>query len=152
MNRFAPAATLALAALLIAPAQGMGQTVADYEAAVGALQVAGVSEVMASQNCRPLSNYAGLSIPSWERKGPWFMALWPFDSAPAADEATKRERCRAVLAEPVIAFNPNSAEEIVTPPTMDDPEAMFRAPTDTPPAPGYDAPRGPRARTPLTTY
>lgn len=149
MNHFASAAPLALAALLIAPAQGMGQTVADYNAALAAAQVAGVPEAVATQNCRPLSNYTALSLPSWERKGPWLMALWPFDGAPAGDEAAKRERCRAVLAEPVIAFNPNSAEEIVTPPTMDDPDAMFRAPADTaPPA----APAGPRGRAPQTTY
>jgi len=152
MNRFAPAATLALAALLIAPAQGMGQTVADYNAALAAAQVAGIPEAAASQNCRPLSNYTALSLPSWERKGPWLLSLWPFDGAPNADEAAKRERCRAVLTEPVIAFNPNSAEEIVTPPTMDDPEAMFRAPADAPPAVPLDGPRGPRVRSPLTTY
>lgn len=149
MNRFAPAATLALAALLIAPAQGMGQTVADYNAALAATQVAGVADAAASQNCRPLSNYTALSMPSWERKGPWLMALWPFDGAADADEAAKRERCRAVRSEPVIAFNPNSAEEIVTPPTMDDPEAMFRTPTDAPPP---AAPAGPRGRAPQTTY
>ncbi|HYH19379.1 MAG TPA: hypothetical protein VD995_12250 [Azospirillum sp.] len=152
MNRFAPAATLALAALLIAPAQGMGQTVADYNAALAAAQVTGVPEVVASQNCRPLSNYTAVSLPSWERKSPWLMALWPFDYAANPEEATKRERCRAVLTEPVIAFNPSSAEEIVTPPTMDDPEAMFRAPTDVPPAAPLDGPRGPRVRSPLTTY
>ncbi len=148
MMRFAPAATLAIAvAFLAGPVSA--QTVPDYEAALAA--VPGSPPPAVASACLPLQNYVFTAMEPGERKGPWLLSLLPFTPW-AGDAATAARRdCASVREAGVIAFNAGSAEEIVTPPMLEDTDALVR-PADpatmTQPLPGYDTPsrRNPRVR------
>ncbi len=131
MARFAPAAAplLALSAAL-APCGGgaaLGQTVADYEAALAAAPItapvagpgAYATVLQDEAYCRVLLNYVLTSIPASERYG----LLLPLVSLPAASNpviARKRAICEEERRQPVIQFNAGTGEEIVTPPQMTD--------------------------------
>jgi hypothetical protein len=137
MMRFAPAATLAMVAALLAAAPASAQTIPDYEAALAAVPAA--PPPAAAQACLPLQNYVFAAMEPGERKGPWLLSLLPFTPF-AADPATGARRdCDAVRGNPVIAFNQSSSVEIVTPPMLED-ETQVR-PSDPTPLPGYDTPR-----------
>ncbi|WP_448190113.1 hypothetical protein [Azospirillum sp. sgz301742] len=137
MMRFAPAATLAMvAALLAAPVSA--QTVPDYEAALAAVPAAPPPAV--AQACLPLQNYVVTAIEPGQRKGPWMLSLLPFTPFATDVAAGARRDCGAVRGSAVIAFNQNSTEEIVTPPMLED-ESQVRPLEPAPPQAGYDKPR-----------
>ncbi|HYG84775.1 MAG TPA: hypothetical protein VD978_00790 [Azospirillum sp.] len=149
MMRFAPAATLALAAAVLAPVSVSAQTVPDFQAAMAAVPSAPPAAI--AQACLPLQNYVLTSFGPGEEKGPWLLSWLPF--TPFSDNpelAARRQDCEAVRQQPVIAFNQGSAEQIVTPPVLE-PEDRLTRPVE-PPAdqqlPGYDSPRrtGPQMR------
>lgn len=148
MMRFVPAATLAVAvAFLAGPVSA--QTVPDYEAALAAVPGAPPSAVASA--CLPLQNYVFTTMEPGERKGPWLLALLPFTPWAADTASGARRDCAAVRGNAVIAFNQGSAEEIVTPPKLDDTDVLVRPvdPAMQPaPLPGYDTPnrRMPRVR------
>ena len=141
MMRFAPAATLATVAALLAAAPVSAQTIPDYDAALAA--VPGAPPAAVARACLPLQNYVVTAIGPDEVKGPWMLALLPF--TPFADDpaAGARRDCGAVRQAPVIAFNQNSSEEIVSPPMLEPDDALIRPvdPAAMAPLPGYDTPR-----------
>lgn len=146
MMRIAPAATLAVAvAFLAGPVSA--QTVPDYETALAAVPGSPPPAVAAA--CRPLQNYVATAMEPGGRKAPWlysWLSFTPFASDPVA---TARHDCVASRETAVITFNAGSAEEIVTPPKLDDTDVLVR-PVDPAlqPMPGYDLPnrRMPRVR------
>lgn len=137
MMRFAPAATLAMVAALLAAAPVSAQTVPDYEAALAA--VPGSPPPAVAQACLPLQNYVVTAMEPGERKGPWLLSLLPFTPFAADTAAGARRDCDAVRGNPVIAFNQGSSVEIVTPPMLED-DTQVR-PADPAPLPGYDTRR-----------
>lgn len=146
MMRFAPAATLAIAvAFLAGPVSA--QTVPDYDAALAA--VPGAPPAAVASACLPLQNYVYTAMAPDERKGPWLLSWLPFSPFASDAAAGARRDCGSVRESAVIAFNAGSAEEIVTPPMLEDENAPVR-PADPAltPLPGYDTPsrRIPRVR------
>ena len=144
MMRFAPAATLAMAAALlaaVASAPASAQTVPDYEAALAA--VPGAPAPAVAQACQPLQNYVFTAMEPGERKGPWLLSLLPFTPFTSDPAVAARGDCETVRQAAVIAFNQGSAEEIVTPPVLE-PEDRLTRPVDPaatqPPLSGYDTP------------
>lgn len=110
----------------------LGQTVADYEAALAKAPLASAplgeaaagtpSDAPSATDvlyCRPVSNYVYTSVPPGERSG-IVVPLVAFDGP--ADPATlrKRDLCETVRRMAVIQFDSGSGEEIVTPPQLID--------------------------------
>lgn len=141
MMRFAPLATLALVAAVLAPVPAPAQTVQDYEAAVAAVPAAPPTAVV--QACLPLQNYVATSLAPGEESAPWLLSVIPFVSwGNDPGIAAKRQDCETVRQQPVIAFNQGSAEEIVTPPMLESEDTLV-GPADattSEPLPGYDTP------------
>lgn len=126
MIRFAPAFCLTMTLALGSGGAALGQTVADYEAALAKAplnEAAGAPSDMPSATdilyCRPVSNYVYTSVPPGERSG-IVVPLVAFDGP--ADPATlrKRDLCETVRRMAVIQFDSGSGEEIVTPPQLID--------------------------------
>ncbi|MFC5359610.1 hypothetical protein [Azospirillum himalayense] len=135
MIRFAPAFCLTVTLALGSGGAALGQTVADYEAALAkaplntaaagtptataAPTVADVPSATDVLYCRPVSNYVYTSVPPGERSG-IVVPLVAFDGP--ADPATlrKRDLCETVRRMAVIQFDSGSGEEIVTPPQLID--------------------------------
>lgn len=141
--RFAPAATLAMAAVFLAvpvSAPALAQTVPDYEAALAA--VPGAPPAAVASACLPLQNYVITAMEPGERKGPWLLSWLPFTPFAADTASGARRDCVTVRETPVIAFNQGSTEEIVTPPKLEDADSLVRPvdPMAREPLPGYDTP------------
>ena len=136
--RLAPAATLAMAAALLA-APATAQTVPDYEAALAA--VPGSPAAAVALACLPLQNFVFTAIEPGELKGPWLLSLLPVNPFGSNKDAAAWRDCSIVRETPVIAFNQASNVEIVTPPMLED-ESQVRPldPTVREPLPGYDTP------------
>lgn len=136
MIRFAPAFCLTVTLALGSGGAALGQTVADYEAALAKAPLssaplneaaAGAPAATAADTpsatdilyCRPVSNYVYTSVPPGERSG-IVVPLVAFDGP--ADPATLRKRalCEDVRRMAVIQFDSGSGEEIVTPPQLID--------------------------------
>ncbi|MBK3778094.1 hypothetical protein GAY31_28925 [Azospirillum brasilense] len=127
MIRFAPAFCLTVTLALGSGGAALGQTVADYEAALASAPLgeaaAGTPSDAPSATdvlyCRPVSNYVYTSVPPGERSG-IVVPLVAFDGP--ADPATlrKRDLCETVRRMAVIQFDSGSGEEIVTPPQLID--------------------------------
>ncbi|MBB3263181.1 hypothetical protein FHW79_000777 [Azospirillum sp. OGB3] len=139
MIRFAPAFCLTVTLALGSGGAALGQTVADYEAALAkaplntaapgtaATGPAAASATTAADApsatdvlyCRPVSNYVYTSVPPGERSG-IVVPLVAFDGP--SDPATLRKRalCETVRQMAVIQFDSGSGEEIVTPPQLID--------------------------------
>ncbi|MHA7066299.1 hypothetical protein [Azospirillum argentinense] len=136
MIRFAPAFCLTVTLALGSGGAALGQTVADYEAALAKAPLAsaplneaaaGAPAATAADTpsatdilyCRPVSNYVYTSVPPGERSG-IVVPLVAFDGP--ADPATLRKRalCETVRRMAVIQFDSGSGEEIVTPPQLID--------------------------------
>lgn len=139
MMRLAPAATLAMAAALLAAAPVSAQTVPDYEAALAAVPAA--PPVAVAQACLPLQNYVFTAMEPGERKGPWLLTLLPVTLFATDPAVGARRDCDTVRGNPVIAFNQGSAEEIVTPPMLEDDANVRPLDPVQQPLPGYDTPR-----------
>lgn len=118
MARFAPAFVLS-AALSFGAGGALGQTVADYEAAVAAAPVVGAPPAVAESYCRLIFNYVLTAIPGSERTT---YAL-PFFAVRSGSDANAKASatCEELRRQPVIAFNAGTGEEIVTPPRLTDP-------------------------------
>ncbi len=141
MMRFASAATLALAAAVLAPASASAQTIPDYQAAIRAIPDA--PPIAVTQACLPLQNYVLTSFAPGEEKGAWLWSLLsftPYSSDPAL--VVKRQDCETVRQQAVISFNQGRAEEIVTPPELEPADRLTRPidPAQNQPLPGYDTP------------
>ncbi|OYD84354.1 hypothetical protein [Azospirillum brasilense] len=137
MIRFAPAFCLTVTLALGSGGAALGQTVADYEAALAKAPLASAplasaplgeaaagapADVPSATDvlyCRPVSNYVYTSVPPGERSG-IVVPLVAFDGP--ADPATLRKRalCETVRRMAVIQFDSGSGEEIVTPPQLID--------------------------------
>ncbi|MBK4718516.1 hypothetical protein JJL56_06515 [Azospirillum sp. YIM DDC1] len=132
MIRFAPAFCLTVTLALGSGGAALGQTVADYEAALAKAPLASAplgeaaagtpSDAPSATDvlyCRPVSNYVYTSVPPGERSG-IVVPLVAFDGP--ADPATlrKRDLCETVRRMAVIQFDSGSGEEIVTPPQLID--------------------------------
>ncbi|CAO3448060.1 hypothetical protein [Azospirillum argentinense] len=135
MIRFAPAFCLTVTLALGSGGAALGQTVADYEAALAkaplntaaATTPGAASASMAADTpsatdvlyCRPVSNYVYTSVPPGERSG-IVVPFVAFDGP--SDPATLRKRalCETVRQMAVIQFDAGTGEEIVTPPQLID--------------------------------
>lgn len=120
----AATATLA-AAVLAVPVTALGQTVADYRESLHAAPILEAPADTAAAYCRPLQNFVYVSIPTWELKQPWLMAVLPFEGTPDPEIAKKRETCLDHRNLSIIQFDDGSGQEIVTPPSLDDPERAY---------------------------
>ena len=123
MARFAPAfalfGTLSVTLALGSGGAALGQTVADYRAALAGAPIAETQPGVAELYCRPLLNYLFTSIPEGERIGV-VVPLVALGSGSDPAAARKREICAEVRRQGVIVFDAGSGEEIVTPPQMTD--------------------------------
>ncbi|CAO3415741.1 hypothetical protein [Azospirillum argentinense] len=131
MIRFAPAFCLTATLALGSGGAALGQTVADYEAALAKAPLNTSAVTMSAATaadtpsatdvlyCRPVSNYVYTSVPPGERSG-IVVPLVAFDGP--SDPATLRKRalCETVRRMAVIQFDSGSGEEIVTPPQLID--------------------------------
>lgn len=133
MIRFAPAFCLTVTLALGTGGAALGQTVADYEAALAkaplgdAVAGAGVTAAAPSAApsgtdilyCRPVSNYVYTSVPPGERSG-IVVPFVAFDGPSDPATLRKRDLCETVRRMAVIQFDSGSGEEIVTPPQLID--------------------------------
>ncbi|MDW7557523.1 hypothetical protein D9623_13775 [Azospirillum brasilense] len=139
MIRFAPAFCLTVTLALGSGGAALGQTVADYEAALAkaplntaAAGAAAASPATASGTmsadvpsatdvlyCRPVSNYVYTSVPPGERSG-IVVPFVAFDGPSDPETLRKRDLCETVRRMAVIQFDSGSGEEIVTPPQLID--------------------------------
>ncbi|QCO02985.1 hypothetical protein [Azospirillum argentinense] len=131
MIRFAPAFCLTATLALGSGGAALGQTVADYEAALAKAPLNTAAATMSAATaadtpsatdvlyCRPVSNYVYTSVPPGERSG-IVVPFVAFDGP--SDPATLRKRalCETVRRMAVIQFDSGSGEEIVTPPQLID--------------------------------
>lgn len=131
MIRFASAFCLTATLALGSGGAALGQTVADYEAALAKAPLNTAAATMSAATaadtpsatdvlyCRPVSNYVYTSVPPGERSG-IVVPLVAFDGP--SDPATLRKRalCETVRRMAVIQFDSGSGEEIVTPPQLID--------------------------------
>ncbi|MBK3734399.1 hypothetical protein GAY29_15085 [Azospirillum brasilense] len=162
MIRFAPAFCLTVTLALGSGGAALGQTVADYEAALAkaplntaaATTPAAASASMAADTpsatdvlyCRPVSNYVYTSVPPGERSG-IVVPFVAFDGPSDPETLRKRALCETVRQMAVIQFDSGSGEEIVTPPQLIDTDPS-RPLYQSDPALAPDARRAP-ARRPL---
>ncbi|CAO3372656.1 hypothetical protein [Azospirillum argentinense] len=164
MIRFASAFCLTATLALGSGGAALGQTVADYEAALAkaplntaaapvATPVATAGTTAADTPsatdvlyCRPVSNYVYTSVPPGERSG-IVMPFVAFDGPSDPDTLRKRALCETVRQMAVIQFDSGSGEEIVTPPQLIDTDPS-RPLYQSDPALAPDARRAP-ARRPL---
>ncbi|TWA84989.1 hypothetical protein FBZ83_104260 [Azospirillum brasilense] len=162
MIRFAPAFCLTATLALGSGGAALGQTVADYEAALAkaplntaaATTPAAASASMAADTpsatdvlyCRPVSNYVYTSVPPGERSG-IVVPFVAFDGPSDPETLRKRALCETVRQMAVIQFDSGSGEEIVTPPQLIDTDPS-RPLYQSDPALAPDARRAP-ARRPL---
>ncbi|MDQ2105765.1 hypothetical protein [Azospirillum isscasi] len=129
MTRFAPAFCLTVTLALGSGGAALGQTVADYEAALakaplnGAAAAPGASAGAPADTdvayCRPVANYVYTSVPPGERSG-IVVPFVAFDGPSDPAVLRKRELCETVRRMAVIQFDSGSGEEIVTPPQLID--------------------------------
>ncbi|MCR6630211.1 MAG: hypothetical protein NVV74_09280 [Magnetospirillum sp.] len=132
MIRFAPAFCLTVTLALGSGGAALGQTVADYEAALAKAPLAsaplGEAAAVAPSDtpsatdvlyCRPVSNYVYTSVPPGERSG-IVVPFVAFDGPSDPATLRKRDLCETVRRMAVIQFDSGSGEEIVTPPQLID--------------------------------
>ena len=137
MIRFAPAFCLTVTLALGTGGAALGQTVADYEAALAkaplgdAAAGAGVTTGTPSAaplaapsatdvlHCRPVSNYVYTSVPPGGRSR-IVVPFVAFDLSGDPEILRKRDLCEQVRRMAVIQFDSGSGEEIVTPPQLID--------------------------------
>ncbi|WP_448204492.1 hypothetical protein [Azospirillum sp. sgz302134] len=123
MPRFAPAFLLSLPLALPLALGGaggaLGQTVADFDAALAAAPVIDAQPSAAESYCRPVLNYVFTSIPADERSG-WVLPLVTLDGSADPAIVQKRTVCEKVRQSAVIQFDAGTGEPIVTPPKMSD--------------------------------
>ncbi|MBP2232681.1 hypothetical protein J2847_006012 [Azospirillum agricola] len=151
MARFTTLLSVSLPLALLAGG-ALGQTVADYEAALAAAPVTDSTSAVSVAHCRTLTNYVFTNIPGGERSG-LVLPLYTFSGSDAAGIADKRAACGEVRKQPLIAFDGGTGEQIVTPaealasPTDRGP--YYKEPSaDTPvPHTGRATPRQPMPRT-----
>ncbi|TWA67167.1 hypothetical protein FBZ82_107139 [Azospirillum brasilense] len=162
MIRFAPAFCLTATLALGSGGAALGQTVADYEAALAKapLNTAAAATPAAAPGttvadtpsatdvlyCRPVSNYVYTSVPPGERSG-IVVPFVAFDGPSDPETLRKRALCETVRQMAVIQFDSGSGEEIVTPPQLIDTDPS-RPLYQSDPALTPDARRAP-ARRPL---
>ncbi|AWK87602.1 hypothetical protein [Azospirillum thermophilum] len=145
-------ATLALSSGLACAAAGgaLGQTVADYEAALSAAQIASPASAADVSRCLPLVNYVFTSIPD-EGRVAVTLPLIALDGSAVPGKEEKREVCAAVRKQAVISFDSGNGEEIVTPAKALDPRdargPYYRDPSLSGPSGDVLAPRMNRNRT-----
>lgn len=125
MIRFAPAFCLTATLALGSGGAALGQTVADYEAALAkaplldAVSPGGVPLEAVVTYCRPVANYVYTSVPPGERSR-IVVPFVAFDTGGDPAIQRKRELCETVRQMAVIQFDAGSGEEIVTPPQLID--------------------------------
>ncbi|WP_353858609.1 hypothetical protein [Azospirillum formosense] len=165
MIRFASAFCLTATLALGGGGAALGQTVADYEAALAEAPLntaAAAPATTAVPNaapmaadapsatdvlyCRPVSNYVYTSVPPGERSG-IVVPFVAFDGPSDPAILRKRALCETVRRMAVIQFDSGSGEEIVTPPQLIDTDPS-RPLYQSDPTPAPDARRAP-ARRPL---
>ena len=123
MTRFAPAFCLTVTLALGSGGAALGQTVADYEAALAlaplndAATATGAPSAIDVLYCRPVANYVFTTVPPGDRSRivvPFVAFDWAGDPA----ILNKRDLCERVRRMAVIQFDSGSGEEIVTPPQL----------------------------------
>ncbi|MCG5239348.1 hypothetical protein [Azospirillum doebereinerae] len=151
MARFTTLLSVSLPLALLAGG-ALGQTVADYEAALAAAPVSDAISADSVAYCRPLTNYVFTSIPGGERSG-LVLPLYTFNGADGPGIADKRAACGEVRKQALIAFDGGTGQQIVTPaeamegptdrgPYYKDPAADFQAPHTGRATPRQPMPRG----------
>lgn len=122
MSRFAPAFFLSTVLAFGGGGAALGQTVADFDAALAKAPIIDSPAPVALSYCRVVMNYTFTSIPSGERSG-IVVPLWAFSQGTDPEIARKREICEQYRQQAVIQFDAGTGEEIVTPPKMTDTNA-----------------------------
>ena len=122
MSRFAPAFFLSTVLAFGGGGAALGQTVADFDAALAKAPIIDAPPPVALSYCRVVMNYTFTSIPSGERSG-IVVPLWAFSQGTDPEIARKRAICEEVRQQAVIQFDAGTGEEIVTPPKMTDTNA-----------------------------
>ncbi len=123
MTRFAPAFCLTVTLALGSGGAALGQTVADYEAALAlaplndAATATGAPSAIDVLYCRPVANYVFTTVPPGDRSR-IVVPFVAFDRAGDPAILNKRDLCERVRRMAVIQFDSGSGEEIVTPPQL----------------------------------
>ena len=123
MTRFAPAFCLTVTLALGSGGAALGQTVADYEAALAlaplndAATATGAPSDIDVLYCRPVANYVYTTVPPGDRSR-IVVPFVAFDLAGNPVILNKRHLCERVRRMAVIQFDSGSGEEIVTPPQL----------------------------------
>lgn len=151
MARFTRILTMSLPLALMAGG-ALGQTVADYEAALAAAPITDAASAVSVAHCRTLTNYVFTSIPANERSN-WVLPLYTTSGSVGPGIADKRAACAEVRKQGLIAFDGGTGEEIVTPaealrgPTDQGPYYKEPSPDMPVPQTGRATPRQPMPRT-----
>lgn len=151
MARFTTVLSVSLPLALLAGG-ALGQTVADYDAALAAAPITDSTSVVSVAHCRTLTNYVFTSIPGGDRSS-WVLPLYTIGGSDGPGIADKRAACAEVRKQALIAFDGGTGEQIVTPaeamqgPTDKGP--YYKEPTPDMPVPhtGRATPRQPMPRT-----
>lgn len=113
MARFTTLLSVSLPLALLAGG-ALGQTVADYDAALAAAPVTDAVSPDSVAYCRPLTNYVFTAIPGGERSG-LVLPLYTFNGSDGPGIADKRAACKEVRRQALIAFDGGTGQQIVTP-------------------------------------
>lgn len=151
MARFTTVLSVSLPLALLAGG-ALGQTVADYDAALAAAPITDSTSAVSVAHCRTLTNYVFTSIPGDVRSS-WVLPLYTIGGSDGPGIADKRAACAEVRKQALIAFDGGTGEQIVTPaeamqgPTDKGP--YYKEPTPDMPVPhtGRATPRQPMPRT-----
>ncbi|MBP2313407.1 hypothetical protein [Azospirillum soli] len=145
---FCPAFCLSATLVFGGGGTALGQTVADYQAALAAAPITQNQPLVSEAYCRPVLNYVFTSVPSGERYG---LVLPLVALGGAGDPAVEQKRaiCEQVRRQAVIQFDAGTGEEIVTPPQATDGSGssgpyypdLPQMGSDRPPVPGSPAQR-----------
>lgn len=116
---FCPAFCVSAMLVLGGGGAALGQTVADYQAALAGAPITENQPLVAEAYCRPVLNYLFTSVPPGERYGV-VLPLVALSAGGDPAEERKRVICEQVRRQAVIQFDAGSGEEIVTPPQTTD--------------------------------
>ncbi len=113
MARFTTLLSVSLPLALLAGG-ALGQTVADYDAALAAAPITDSTSVVSVAHCRTLTNYVFTSMPG-DGRSDWVLPLYTINGSDAPGIADKRAACQEVRKQAMIAFDGGTGEQIVTP-------------------------------------
>lgn len=128
MLRFRFAASAAAALALFAATPVLAQTVSEYEESLRNAQVLDTTPANADAACRPLANFADVSLPESSHANPGLLSWLPIGIVGADGQLDqKRDICRQVKSKSVVVFDDHTNTPLLTPLKLEDPNKAYGA-------------------------